>query len=94
MTKGSQLLYRTIIFHFTQSFPKDFWPICIHAIANQKANGLSVVDVNRNCIYLKTVGLGSIDDKEDFSPKAGTAQELKKPAPHQQARIYSKINLP
>lgn len=71
--KGSQLLF---VFHPTWSLPKDFCPICIRAVASQKANGLYVVHVNWNLIYLKTVGLGDIDNKEEFSPRAGTAQDL------------------
>lgn len=66
----------TIMLHSTQSFPKDLWPVCIHTVANQKANGLCGVHGNQNCIYLKTVGLGDIDDKEEFSPRACAVPEL------------------
>lgn len=44
--KGSQILYKTIMSHSTQSLPKDICPTCIHAVPNQNADGLSVLDVN------------------------------------------------
>lgn len=56
--------------HSIQSLPKGICPN-INAVINQKAKGLSV---NQNYIYLKTLVMGNIEDKEESSPRAGTAQ--------------------
>lgn len=55
-SQGIQLLYESAMVHSTQFLPEYFRLTCIHAIANQKANGLYVVD-NWDLTYLKTVWL-------------------------------------